>query len=96
VVASCGLRQTRSRMANRRPSVIDLMERNAMWIVRLALPWPYTFIVVSILILILGMLAIVRAPTDVFPSIDIPVISIIRNYNSLPEDMSDRVDLAAG
>jgi multidrug efflux pump subunit AcrB len=67
-----------------------------MWIVRLALPWPYTFIVVSILILILGMLAIVRAPTDVFPSIDIPVISIIRNYNSLPEDMSDRVDLAAG
>jgi multidrug efflux pump subunit AcrB len=63
-----------------------------MWIVRLALPWPYTFIVVSILILILGMLAIVRAPTDVFPSIDIPVISIIRNYNSLPEDMSDRVD----
>jgi multidrug efflux pump subunit AcrB len=64
-----------------------------MWIVRLALPWPYTFIVVSILILILGMLAIVRAPTDIFPNIDIPVISIIRNYNSLvPEDMSDRVD----
>jgi hypothetical protein len=48
-------------MADRRPSVIDLMERNAMWIVRLALPWPCTFIVVSILILIMGMLAIVRA-----------------------------------
>jgi multidrug efflux pump subunit AcrB len=61
-----------------------------MWIVRLALRRSYTFIVVSILILIMGMLAIVRAPTDIFPNIDIPVISIIRNYNSLvPEDMSD-------
>jgi multidrug efflux pump subunit AcrB len=48
-----------------------------MWIVRLALRRPYTFIVVSILILIMGMLAIVRAPTDIVPNIDIPVISII-------------------
>src|SRR5207245_2343135 len=63
-----------------------------MWIVRLALRRPYTFVVVSILILILGGLAIVRTPTDIFPNINIPVVSIIWNYNGLtPEDMSDRI-----
>jgi multidrug efflux pump subunit AcrB len=63
-----------------------------MWIVRLALRRPYTFVVMAILILIMGMLAIVRTPTDIFPNIDIPVVSIIWNYNGLvPEDMSDRV-----
>jgi len=48
-----------------------------MWIVRLALRRPYTFVVMSILILIMGGLAIVRTPTDIFPNIDIPVVSII-------------------
>jgi multidrug efflux pump subunit AcrB len=63
-----------------------------MWIVRLALRRPYTFVVMSILILILGALAIVRTPTDIFPNIDIPVVSIIWNYNGLvPEDMSNRI-----
>src|SRR5256884_8698961 len=63
-----------------------------MWIVRLALRRPYTFVVVSILILIMGGLAIVRTPTDIFPNINIPVVSIIWNYNGLvPEDMADRV-----
>src|ERR1039458_2713777 len=63
-----------------------------MWIVRLALRRPYTFIVMSILILIMGGLAIVRTPTDIFPTIDIPVVSIIWNYNGLvPQDMSDRI-----
>src|SRR6201995_1207873 len=63
-----------------------------MWIGRLALRRAYTFVVMSILILILGMLAIARTPTDIFPNIDIPVISIIWNYNGLvPEDMSDRI-----
>ena len=63
-----------------------------MWIVRLALRRPYTFVVMSILILIMGGLAIVRTPTDIFPNINIPVISIIWNYNGLiPEDMSDRI-----
>jgi multidrug efflux pump subunit AcrB len=63
-----------------------------MWIVRLALRRPYTFVVMSILILIMGGLAIVRTPTDIFPTIDIPVISIIWNYNGLvPQDMSDRI-----
>jgi multidrug efflux pump subunit AcrB len=63
-----------------------------MWIVRLALRRPYTFVVMSILILIMGGLAIIRTPTDIFPNIDIPVVSIIWNYNGLiPEDMSDRI-----
>jgi multidrug efflux pump subunit AcrB len=63
-----------------------------MWIVRLALRRPYTFVVVAILIVIMGALAIVRTPTDIFPNIDIPVVSIIWTYNGLvPEDMADRV-----
>src|SRR6266849_2945535 len=63
-----------------------------MWIVRLALRRPYTFVVASILILILGALAIVRTPTDIFPNINIPVVSIIWTYNGLvPEDMADRI-----
>src|SRR5580704_16324029 len=63
-----------------------------MWIVRLALRRPYTFVVMAILILILGTLAIVRTPTDIFPNINIPVVSIIWTYNGLvPEDMADRI-----
>jgi multidrug efflux pump subunit AcrB len=63
-----------------------------MWIVRLALRRPYTFVVVSILIVIMGGLAIVRTPTDIFPNIDIPVVSIIWTYTGLiPQDMSDRI-----
>ena len=64
-----------------------------MWIVRLALRRPYTFIVASILILILGtVVVIVRTPTDIFPNIDIPIISVIWNYNGLsPEEMSERI-----
>src|SRR6202163_4097079 len=63
-----------------------------MWIVRLALRRPYTFVVAAILILILGTLAIVRTPTDIFPNINIPVVSIIWSYNGLvPEDMADRI-----
>src|SRR3979490_702629 len=63
-----------------------------MWIVRLALKRPYTFVVASILILIMGGLAILRTPTDIFPNIDIPVVGIIWNYNGLvPQEMSDRI-----
>ena len=63
-----------------------------MWIVRLALRRPYTFVVMAILILIMGTLSIVRTPTDIFPNIDIPVVSIIWSYNGLiPEDMSNRI-----
>src|ERR1700690_2770167 len=63
-----------------------------MWIVRLALRRPYTFVVMAILIVILGVLAIVRTPTDIFPNINIPVVSIIWSFNGLtPDDMADRI-----
>src|SRR5579871_314246 len=63
-----------------------------MWIVRLALRRPYTFVVLAILILLVGAFAIVRTPTDVFPNIDIPVVSVIWNYSGMnPQEMSDRI-----
>src|ERR1700689_4041969 len=63
-----------------------------MWIVRLALRRPYTFIVASILILILGVVSIARTPVDIFPNIDIPVITVVWQYTGLsPEEMSNRV-----
>ena len=63
-----------------------------MWIVRLALRRPYTFVVASILILILGVVSIVRTPVDIFPNIDIPVVTVAWQYTGLsPEEMSGRV-----
>jgi len=63
-----------------------------MGIVRLALQRPYTFIVMSFLILIFGSLSAMRTPTDIFPNIGIPVISVIWNYNGLPpDDMANRI-----
>jgi multidrug efflux pump subunit AcrB len=63
-----------------------------MWIVRLALRRPYTFVVASILLLILGPVSILRTPTDIFPNIDIPVVSVLWNYTGLsPEDMGNRI-----
>ena len=63
-----------------------------MWLVRLALRRPYTFVVAAILILILGVLAIIRTPTDIFPNIDIPVVSVVWGYGGLPpEEMSTRI-----
>ena len=63
-----------------------------MWLVRLALNRPYTFIVASILILILSVVAIVRTPIDVFPDINIPVVSVIWGYTGLaPEEMEKRL-----
>jgi len=63
-----------------------------MWIVRLALRRPYTFVVAALLLLILGPIVIYRTPTDVFPNINIPVVSIIWNYSGLnAQEMSDRI-----
>src|SRR4051812_47205459 len=63
-----------------------------MWIVQLALRRPYTFVIMSMLIVILGGLAIYRMPTDIFPEIDIPVVSVIWTYNGVsPEEMSEVV-----
>ena len=63
-----------------------------MWIVRLAIRRPYTFVVASILILLVGAVAIARTPVDIFPNIDIPVVSAIWNYGGFPpEDMANRI-----
>src|SRR5678809_1663349 len=63
-----------------------------MWIVRLALRRPYTFVVMAILIAILGTSAIVTMPVDIFPYIDIPVVSVLWVYSGLsPEEMEKRV-----
>ncbi len=61
-------------------------------IVSVALRRPYTFIVLAMLILIFGVLSAVRTPTDIFPNIAIPVVSVVWTYNGLPpDDMSGRV-----
>ena len=63
-----------------------------MWIVNLALRRPYTFIVLAILILIAGVLSILNTPKDIFPSINIPVISVIWNYTgTAPQDINDHL-----
>ncbi|MBP0590936.1 efflux RND transporter permease subunit [Paraburkholderia sp. LEh10] len=63
-----------------------------MWIVKLALRRPYTFIVLAVLLFIIGPLAILRTPTDIFPNIDIPVVSIVWTYNGFSaEDMAHRI-----
>ena len=63
-----------------------------MWIVNLALRRPYTFIVLSIFILIAGVLSILSTPKDIFPSINIPVISVIFNYAGMaPKDLEEHL-----
>jgi multidrug efflux pump subunit AcrB len=63
-----------------------------MWIVKLALNRPYTFIVLALLIFVLSPLVILRTPTDIFPDIDIPVISVAWTYTGLnPEDVEARL-----
>jgi multidrug efflux pump subunit AcrB len=63
-----------------------------MWIVKVALNRPYTFVVLAILIAIFGSLSAVRTPTDIFPNINIPVVSVVWTYSGLlPNDMSGRV-----
>jgi len=65
-----------------------------MWIVRIALHRPYTFIVLAIVILLLGGLAILRTATDIFPNINIPVVASIWGYTGLqPEEMANRIVL---
>ena len=57
-----------------------------MWIVRLALRRPYTFVVFALLILILGVFSIASMPTDIFPNIDIPVVTVVWGYAGLSAD----------
>ena len=63
-----------------------------MWIVRLALRRPYTFVVMALAIVLAGSLAIARMPADIFPEINIPIVSVVWQYNGLsPEEMADIV-----
>ena len=65
-----------------------------MWIVNVALRRPYTFLVLAILILLMGLLAILRTATDIFPAINIPVVATIWRYSGLqPEEMATRIVL---
>jgi multidrug efflux pump subunit AcrB len=65
-----------------------------MWIVGLALRRPYTFIVLAVLILLLGVFVILRTATDIFPNIKIPVVATIWSYTGLsPDEMSKRIVL---
>ncbi len=61
-------------------------------VVRLALARPYTFVVMAILVMIFGVLSAIRTPTDIFPNIGIPVISVVWSYTGLaPDDMAGRI-----
>jgi len=63
-----------------------------MWIVRLALRRPYTFVVLALLIAVLGIVSIVSMPVDIFPAINIPVVNVIWSYSGLsPTEMQDRI-----
>ncbi len=61
-------------------------------VVRIALSRPYTFVVMAMLIVIFGVTAAIKTPTDIFPNIGIPVVAVVWTYNGLPpDDMSGRV-----
>jgi CzcA family heavy metal efflux pump len=63
-----------------------------MWIVALALRRPYTFIVMALVLLILTPIVILRTPVDIFPDINIPVISVVWNFSGFaPSEMADRI-----
>src|SRR6058998_412143 len=63
-----------------------------MWIVRVALSRPYTFVVLAVLILLVSPILILRTPTDIFPNIDIPVIAVAWQFTGLnPEEMEGRI-----
>ena len=63
-----------------------------MWIVALALRRPYTFVVMALVIILLTPITILRTPTDIFPDIDIPVVSVVWFYSGMsPQDMADRI-----
>src|SRR5258708_33419724 len=66
--------------------------RICMWIVKLALARPYTFIVLSLVLLLICPVVLLRTPVDIFPSINIPVISVVWSYSGLvPSEMETRI-----
>src|SRR5579859_7308416 len=66
--------------------------RSSMWIVRIALSRPYTFVVLALLLFLAAPVMMVRTPVDIFPSINVPVVSIIWTYTGLvPSEMETRI-----
>ncbi len=81
----CSLRARRPKTRPREKTEMNLL-------VRIALSRPYTFVVLALLLLIIGPLAALRTPTDIFPEIRIPVIGVVWNYTGLPPDqMAGRI-----
>src|ERR1700757_3640987 len=73
-------------------AIVPQIKEVPMWIVKLALARPYTFIVFSLVLLLIGPVVLLRTPVDIFPSINIPVISVIWNYSGLvPAEMETRI-----
>jgi multidrug efflux pump subunit AcrB len=63
-----------------------------MWIVKLALKRPYTFVVLSLLLLLMTPVVLLRTPIDIFPAINIPVISVVWTFTGLvPTEMANRI-----
>ena len=63
-----------------------------MWIVRLALARPYTFVVLALLIAVMGVLSVASMPMDIFPRINIPVVTVVWSYGGLsPTEMQNRI-----
>ena len=63
-----------------------------MWIVRLALNRPYTFVVLALMILLVSPVVILRTPTDIFPDINIPVVSVVWQYSGMSaQEMASRI-----
>src|ERR1700745_446774 len=66
--------------------------RTAMWIVKVALSRPYTFVLLRLLLFLVAPVMILRTPVDIFPSINVPVVSIIWTFTGLvPSEMENRI-----
>lgn len=61
-----------------------------MWLVRVALSRPYTFLVMAVLIALFGVLAVNRMPSDILPELDIPVVAVVWSYGGLPPDEMEK------
>src|SRR5579862_3138281 len=85
-----GFRIPRGNAGNQVEASVQI--RSAMWIVRLALRRPYTFVVFALLIAVLGVMSAMTMSVDIFPSINIPVITVIWIYSGLsPTEMEGRI-----
>jgi multidrug efflux pump subunit AcrB len=78
----------------RLPAISAVQSEQVMWIVKVALQRPYTFIMLALLIVLMGGYAILKTATDIFPNIKIPIAAVIWRYNGiLPEEIANRIVL---